>query len=66
MEYYTPTFIKKNMDAIKRIRELHTPVTASGCGDHECCSPSDSEEFCSECQNYEYPCNTIKALEGEK
>jgi hypothetical protein len=65
MEYYTPTFIKKNMDAIKRIRELHTPTTASGCGDPECCSLSDSEEFCSECQNYEYPCNTIKALNGK-
>jgi hypothetical protein len=51
-------------DAIQRIRELHYPVTDGGCSDAECCSPDDSDEFCHECQTYEYPCPTIKALEG--
>lgn len=66
MEYYTPTFIKKNMDAIKRVRELHYPTTDGGCSDPECCSAQDSEFFCAECVNYEYPCPTIKALNGEQ
>lgn len=49
----------------KLIRELHTPATFDGCGDPECCSPSNSHEFfCSECQNYDYPCSTIKALDN--
>lgn len=52
-------------EKIKLVRELHTPTTAGGCGDPDCCSPDDSEEFCSECQNYEYPCPTIKALNGD-
>ena len=53
-------------EIIRLVRELHTPVTDGGCGDPECCSPSDSEEFCSECNNYDYPCSTIKTLEGQK
>ena len=53
-------------EIINLVLELHTPTTAGGCGDPECCSPSESEEFCSECNNYDYPCSTIKALEGQK
>ena len=49
----------------KLILELHTPTTDGGCGDLDCCSPDDSEEFCSQCQNYEYPCPTIKAIESK-
>jgi hypothetical protein len=48
--------------AIERIRELHYPVNDGGCGDPECCSPDDSEEFCIICNGYEYPCETIKIL----
>lgn len=50
--------------AIDRVRELHYPVNDGGCGDPDCCSPSDSEDFCIVCQGYEYPCETIKALDG--
>ena len=56
MEYYTPTFIKKKMDAVKRVRELHHPAIWS---------LHDVKDVCSECK-VPYPCNTIKALEGEK
>lgn len=57
--------LSKAKTAIQRVRELHTPVTSGGCSDPECCSPGDSEEFCSECNNYDYPCPTIKALDDE-
>ena len=52
--------------AIERVRELHVPVNDGGCGDPECCSPGGSEDFCFVCQGYEYPCDTIKALDGEQ
>lgn len=52
--------------AITRIRELHYPVNDGGCGDPECCSPSDSVDFCIICNGYEYPCETIKILDGIK
>ena len=52
--------------SILRVRELHVPVNDGGCGDPECCSPGDSEDFCAVCQGYEYPCATIKVLDGEK
>lgn len=53
-------------EIIDIIRELHYPVNDGGCGDPECCSPSDSEEFCIVCVGYGYPCETIKALDGIK
>jgi hypothetical protein len=56
---------KEMREAIQKIRSLHSPANAGGCSDLDCCSPSDSEEFCSECQNYEYPCTTLKILDGE-
>jgi len=49
----------------KLILEIHTPTTDGGCGDPDCCSPSDSEEFCIICNGYEYPCETIKTLDGK-
>jgi hypothetical protein len=58
-------WIKQNK-AIARIRELHYPVNDGGCGDPECCSPSDSEDFCIVCGDYGYPCETIKILDGIK
>lgn len=55
---------KKNYEIIKRIKELHYAVNDEGCGDPDCCSPADSEDFCIICQGYGYPCETIKILEG--
>jgi hypothetical protein len=52
--------------ALTAIRELHYPVNDGGCGDPECCSPSDSEDFCIVCGDYGYPCETIKILDGIK
>ena len=51
--------------ATERVRELHYAVNDYGCGDPECCSPSDSVDFCVVCGGYEYPCETIKVLEGK-
>jgi hypothetical protein len=53
-------------EIIDRIRELHYPVNDGGCGDEECCSPLDSVDFCIICNGYEYPCETIKILDGVK
>jgi hypothetical protein len=53
-------------EKIKRVIELHYAVNDGGCGDPDCCSPSDSEDFCIICGGYEYPCETIKALDGDK
>jgi hypothetical protein len=53
-------------EIIGRIRELHYPVNDGGCGDPECCSLGDSEDFCIVCSGYGYPCETIKILDGIK
>lgn len=49
--------------AIERVRELHKPEPCD-CGDGNCSG------FCVECSTdgsgIEYPCDTIKALEGEQ
>lgn len=45
---------------IKRVRELHKKVDLSTC-DQGCCLPF---VLCDEC-NLNYPCNTIKVLNGE-
>jgi len=52
-------------EIIMRVRELHYAVNDGGCGDPECCSTSDSVDFCIVCGGYEYPCETIKVLEGK-
>jgi hypothetical protein len=53
-------------EIIDSIRELHYAVNDGGCGDPKCCSPSDSVDFCIICNGYEYPCETIKILDGIK
>ena len=58
MKYYTPTYIKNTMDAIKRVRELH--------------SPKEYENTCKTCDKTDmgvtviYPCPTIQALDGKQ
>ena len=49
--------------AVQRVRELHlqTTLMCAGCLDPSC--PIDYEA-CQECGN-DYPCETIKALDGE-
>ena len=64
-EYVELTWARDMQRAIKRVRELHHPVNDGGCGDPDCCSPADSEEFCIICNGYEYPCETIKTLDGK-
>lgn len=49
---------------IQRLRELHYPTTDDGCSDPECCSPYDSIPYCNICGGYDYPCETIKILNG--
>ena len=51
---------------IQRVRELHELVTQNNaaCGDPDCCGEYEEEEVCADCQ-CEYPCPTIKALDGE-
>jgi len=54
--------------AIKRVRELHKEVDAndSVCGDPDCCGAYEEDwTMCQECLG-DYPCDTIKALEGEE
>lgn len=54
MEYYTPTFIKNKMNAIKRVRELHTNIVEG----------KAEFNYCLSCKG-EYPCPTIQALDGK-
>lgn len=56
MEYYTPTFIKKKMDAIKRVRELHRP--------DQFYPMYPKPIYCRECGGV-YPCPTIEAVDGK-
>lgn len=53
--------------AIGRVRKLHKPEHnyIPGCGDSGCCGPTVDEIRCAECW-VEYPCDTIKALDGEE
>lgn len=58
----------KNYGAIKRVRELHKPVKSYKGKDHteivgcyECEETGSGREYW-----VEYPCPTIKALDGEK
>jgi hypothetical protein len=55
-------------EAIQRVRELHKEVDAndSVCGDPECCGEYIEDwTMCQECY-CDYPCPTIKALDGEQ
>jgi hypothetical protein len=60
-----PTFDEIN-NAIKRVRELHKLVIEdnAACGDIDCCGEYEEYELCADCY-CEYPCPTIKALDGE-
>ena len=55
MNYYTPTYIFKQIAAVKRVRELHIP-NPKYLGEHIPCVA---------CKEY-MPCPTIKALDGGK
>jgi hypothetical protein len=62
-----PTFDEIN-NAIKRVRELHKEVDAndSVCGDPDCCGEYIEDwTMCQDCYS-DYPCPTIKALDGEQ
>jgi hypothetical protein len=52
--------------AVARVRELHKQVTQdnAACGDIDCCGEYEESEECADCQ-CEYPCPTIKALDGD-
>jgi hypothetical protein len=47
--------MKKNKEAVKRVRKLHRPMIWS---------LHDVKDVCSECK-VPYPCKTITALNGE-
>jgi len=54
-------------ETIERVRELHKKIDAndSVCGDPECCGEYiEGWTVCQECY-CDYPCKTIKALDGE-
>ena len=54
-------------EAIQRVRELHKQGTnnPNACSDPDCCGEYEEYEVCEGC-HYEYPCQTIKALDGEQ
>ena len=54
-------------EAIQRVRELHKLTTENNaaCGELNCCGEYEEWEQCADCQ-CEYPCPTIKALDGEQ
>ena len=57
MSYYTEAYVEKQLAAIERVRELHNPAIFG------------YETYCSQCYGeYEqnYPCDTIKVLDGEQ
>jgi len=56
------------LESVQRIRELHKEVDAndSVCGDPDCCGEYIEDwTMCQECYE-DYPCKTIKALDGEQ
>ena len=58
---------KQKTEAIQRVRELHKLTTENNaaCGDPDCCGDLEEWEMCADCQ-CDYPCPTIKALDGEQ
>jgi len=58
---------KQKTEAIQRVRELHKSVTQdnAACGDIDCCGSYEEYEQCADCFSA-YPCDTIKALDGEQ
>jgi len=58
---------KQKIEAIQRVRELHKMIKSSkyACGDSECCGDYEECDICEYCYD-DYPCDTIKALDGEQ
>jgi hypothetical protein len=58
---------KQKTEAIQRVRELHKLVTENNaaCGNPDCCGEYEEWEMCADCWS-DYPCPTIKALDGEQ
>ena len=58
--------LRRLTDTIQRVRELHEPVkeTNAACDDPDCCGEYEEWEMCADCQ-CDYPCPTIKAVDGE-
>lgn len=46
-------------EAVERVRDLHKPFTYVWGGEIR------NSGLCVECEDQEYPCDTIKALDGE-
>ena len=61
---YTNKYVQKKLDAIERVRQLHTEITPSyvtaNCNCEEC---ERYARICSECEQV-YPCDTILALDN--
>jgi len=58
---------KQKTEAIQRVRELHKEIdgNTSVCGDPDCCGEYEEGYIvCGHCYD-DYPCMTIKALDGE-
>jgi len=57
---------RQKTETIQRVRELHKQVTQdnAACGDIDCCGEYEESEECADCQ-CEYPCPTIRALDGD-
>jgi hypothetical protein len=57
---------KQKTEAIQRVRELHKMIKSSNyaCGDPECCGDYEECDICEYCYD-DYPCDTIKALDGD-
>jgi hypothetical protein len=58
---------KQKTEAIQRVRELHKLVTENNaaCGDLDCCGEYEEWDMCTDCQ-CDYPCPTIKTLDGKQ
>jgi hypothetical protein len=59
---------KQKTEAIERVRELHKEIDGniSICGDPDCCGEyEEGYVVCSHCYD-DYPCMTIKTLDGEQ
>jgi len=54
------------MDTIEQVRKLHKLVIEdnAACGDIDCCGEYEEWELCADCY-CEYPCPTIKILDGD-
>lgn len=61
--------IDRQAQAIQRVRELHKPEEIEDhselCKEFGCQGYGNSVTWCYHCEEY-YPCDTIKALDGEQ